>query len=199
MRRAASLVLAANLGLVVAVAASDARASELDVALGLDAGASSWDSDGAGNATFKLGYRFWRPWFQINYRGKLGYGSVDERMLTYLSLGVEIRPQIGRLRPYVYSGLVHQHEEPVVAVEHQPFQSLLGVGDGIRHRGGGNLGVGLEVPVYRHQNGDFYVAFDLGSTYFPDDRGPNWYFAGGVALGSTWDFSRTGAADAAAR
>jgi hypothetical protein len=168
-----------------------AHAGELDLALGLDAADSEWDEDHLSYGTFKLGYRFWQPWFQLTYIGKLGYGSVDERILTYLSFGPEVRPQLfDRLRPYVRATLVHQHEENVDAAQNQPFQSAIGVGDGLRHRGGFAGAVGLEVPFYELPRGDWYVSFDLAATYFPDDRGPHRYLTAGASLGIKWDFDR---------
>lgn len=190
-----------SLALAVAIGASTtvsprAHAGELDMALGLDSSASSWEEDGAlGYGTFKAGYRFLWPWFQLTYLGKLGYAQVDERMLTYLSFGVEVRPPLwDRVRPYARGALVHQHEEPLVAVEHQPFQSALGVGDGIRHRGGVAATLGAEIPFRDFAKGDWYAAFDLTGTYFPDDRGPQRYLSGAVSVGFKWDFARKPAA-----
>jgi hypothetical protein len=168
-----------------------ARAGELDLALGLDAADSEWDEDHLSYGTFKLGYRFWQPWFQLTYIGKLGYGSVDERILTYLSFGPEVRPQLfERLRPYARATLVHQHEENVDAAQNQPFQSAIGVGDGLRHRGGFAGALGLEIPFYELPRGDWYLSFDLAATYFPDDRGPHRYLTAGASLGIKWDFDR---------
>lgn len=168
-----------------------ASAGELDVALGADAGTSSWDEGAVGHGTLKLGYRFWRPWFQLTYLGKVGYAEIDERVLTYLSLGAEVRPSFagGRLRPYLRASLVHQHEEPVVAIQHQPFQSLIGVGDGIRHRGGAALALGTELSLRQHERGRWYATIDATSTHFPDDRGPQHYLALGAGVGFTWDFA----------
>ena len=172
--------------------AGRAHAGELDISLGLDAADSDWEEDHLSYGSFKLGYRFWQPWFQLSYVGKLGYASVDERLLTYLSLGPEVRPQLfDRLRPYARFTLVHQHEENVDAAQEQPFQAMLGVGDGIRHRAGVAGGLGLEIPFTQHRKGDWYVSIDLSATYFPDDRGPHRYLTGGASVGFNWDFDRT--------
>lgn len=175
-----------------AAASSTARAGELDLALGLDSSSSSWEEDThVGHGTFKLGYRFLWPWFQVTYLGKVGYATVDERVLTFLSLGVEVRPDwFERIRPYARASLVHQHEEPLVALEHQPFQSLIGVGDGLRHRGGGATAIGAELPFRDHRKGDWYAALELSGTYFPDDRGPQTYLSAAGSIGFTWDFER---------
>lgn len=173
-------------------AARLAHAGELDLALGLDAADSEWQEDHLSYGTFKAGFRFaGLPWFQLTYIGKLGYASVDERLLTYLSLGPELRPPISeRVRPYVRGTVVHQHEENVDAAQNQPYQALVGVGDGIRHRAGVAGALGVEFPFAQHQVGDFYASLDLSATYFPDDRGPHRYLTAGASIGFKWDFER---------
>jgi hypothetical protein len=167
-----------------------ARAGALDLSIGIDAGDSEWD-DHVSDGTFKLGYRFWRPWFEVVYLGKLGYANVDDRVLTYLSLGIEARPPIDtwRVRPYARAALVHQHEENRSSIDAQPWQSALGVGDGIRHRGGAMAALGLEIPFHDHAHGDWYAAIEADGTYFPDDRGPHRYLSVGASVGFNWDFA----------
>jgi hypothetical protein len=166
-----------------------AHAGEVDLALGLDAADSDWDDDRLAYGSFKAGYRFdGLPWFQLTYIGKLGYGTVDERQLTYLSLGPEVRPALSdAVRPYLRGTVVHQHEENVDAAQEQPFQALAGVGDGIRHRAGVAGALGVEFPFAQHLVGDFYASLDLSATYFPDDRGPHRYLTAGVSIGFKWD------------
>ena len=189
----AALIAALMSGSGVA-ASRPAHAGELDMAIGLDAADSDWDEDHLSYGTFKLGYRFWQPWFQLTYVGKLGYASVDERLLTYLSFGPEIRPQFfERVRPYARGTVVHQHEENVDAAQNQPYQALVGVGDGIRHRAGVAGALGLEIPFHQHRKGDWYASIDLAATYFPDDRGPNRYLTAGASVGFKWDFDRAAA------
>lgn len=183
--------IAALLAALIGAGSRLAHAGELDMALGLDAADSDWEEDRLSYGTFKLGYRFWQPWFQISYVGKLGYASVDERMLTYLSFGPEVRPQLfDRVRPYARATVVHQHEENVDAAQNQPFQALAGVGDGIRHRAGFAGALGLEIPFTEHRKGDWYASIDLAGTYFPDDRGPHRYLTAGASIGFKWDFDR---------
>lgn len=172
-----------------------AHAGEFDLALGLDAADSDWDEDRLSYGTFKAGYRFaGLPWFQLTYIGKLGYATVDERMLTYLSFGPEVRPALfDAVRPYARGTVVHQHEENVDAAQEQPFQALVGVGDGIRHRAGVAGAIGLEVPFAQHRVGDFYASLDLSATYFPDDRGPHRYLTAGLSIGFKWDLDRPSA------
>jgi hypothetical protein len=99
------------------------------------------------------------------------------------------RPR-GRLRPFLRLGLVHQHEEPIAAYRHQFFQSVLGVGDGIRHRAGFDVATGVEVPFVALHRGFLYGAADVLATWFPDPRGPGWYLTAGASIGIRWDFSR---------
>lgn len=183
--------IAALVAALCAGAARLAQAGELDMALGLDAADSEWQEDHLSYGTFKLGYRFWQPWFEVVYIGKLGYASVDERLLTYLSFGPEVRPRVfDRVRPYARALVVHQHEENVDAAQDQPYQSLVGVGDGIRHRGGLAAGLGLEIPFHEFRKGDWFASIDLAATYFPDDRGPHRYLTAGASIGFKWDFDR---------
>lgn len=196
MTKRTTIALAALLA--GALTEGSARAGELDLALGVDGSQSSWEEDThVSHGTFKAGYRFFRPWFQLTWLSKLGYATVDERFLTYLSIGVELRPAwFDRVRPYARASTVHQHEEPIVAFENQPFQSAIGVGDGLRHRGGGALAAGVELPFSDHAKGDWYASFELQSTYFPDDRGPHGYHSAALAIGMKWDLDRQPAAPA---
>jgi len=168
--------------------ATPARAGELDVSLGFDGSASEWDENIAG-PSLGVGWAFY-PWLQVDFISRTSYAQVDERILTYLSLGIEAHHTIGPVRPLLRAGVVHQHEEPIAAVEDQPFQALLGVGDGIRHRAGLDLTAGLEVPLYQLDRGDLYSAVQVGAAWFPDPRGPSWYAAAGLAVGLRWDFSK---------
>lgn len=188
--------IAAIVAALLGALARQAAAGEIDLALGLDAADSDWDDDRLSYGSFKAGYRFaGLPWFQLTYIGKLGYGSVDERMLTYLSFGPEVRPAFSDVvRPYVRGTAVHQHEENVDAAQEQPYQALVGVGDGIRHRAGVAGAAGVEIPFAPHLVGDFYASLDLSATYFPDDRGPHRYLTAGASLGVNWDFDRVAAA-----
>ncbi len=188
--------LAALVAVLCGTSARLAHAGELDMALGLDAADSDWNDDHLSYGSFKAGWRFGGlPWLQLTYIGKLGYASVDERMLTYLSFGPEVRPQLfDRVRPYARGLVVHQHEENVDAAQVQPYQALVGVGDGIRHRAGVAGALGVEFPFAQHLVGDFYASIDLSATYFPDDRGPHRYLTAGASLGFKWDFDRPSAA-----
>jgi len=60
---------------------------------------------------------------------------------------------------------------------------LLGIGDGIRHRGGFTWAVGADMPIGRRGPTQFFVGFDALASVFPDPRGPSWYFGGGGWVG----------------
>lgn len=181
------------LGLVLTAAvARTATAGEVDVALGADAAASEWQEGAIAMGTLELGYAFERlPWLQLAFVSRHGYADVDQRKLGYLAFGVELHHPLGPTRPYLRVGLAHQHEQPVVTEAHQPWQSLLGVADGIRHRGGVDAALGVEVPFRSLSAGDLYGAAQVMATWFGDPRGPAWYVAGGVAVGLRWDFARS--------
>jgi hypothetical protein len=167
--------------------AAPAHAGELDLSVGADASASEWDGDQLGSTLLDVAWQF-KPWLQVGLMSRIGYGSIDDRLLEYFSVGAEVHRDLGRVRPYLRGGLVHQHEEPLVGVDNQPFQSVLGVGDGIRHRGGLDLALGVEVPFRSFQAGDFYAAAQVLGTWFPDPRGPGWYMSAGLSVGMRYDF-----------
>lgn len=159
-----------------------AQAAEIQVATGPGAVASSWRGDGALGQSLKLGARF-QDLVAIDFLSRLGYASVDERMLTYVSLGTTLYGRVGRLRPYGRLAFVHQHEEPVSAVRHDPFGALFGVGDGIRHRGGFGASLGADLVVMTQGKSTVVLGADTNGTWFPDPRGPEFYVGGGLWIG----------------
>jgi len=156
--------------------------TEIQIATGPGAFASSWHGDGAVAQSLKLGLRFVDA-VSIDALTRLGYGAVDERVLTYLSLGATIYGRIKVVRPYVRLALVHQHEEPTSAVRDDPFGALFGVGNGIRHRGGFGGSLGVDVPVWKKDRTEFVLGIDGTTTWFPDPRGPNLYYGGSLWAG----------------
>jgi hypothetical protein len=162
----------------------------LDVGLGLQATTTDWRDDHGGGAALSAGYWF-TPHIAATFVGKEQYATVDDRVLSQFSLNAAARHSLGRLRLTGALGLVHQHEEPRVAIMEQPIASLFGVGDGIRHRMGSRAGFSLGLPFSTHAHGDTYVAFDLDGTLFADaDRGPRWMTSAGLSVGITYDFAR---------
>jgi hypothetical protein len=159
-----------------------ARATEVQVASGPVANGSNWRGDGALSQSFKLGLRF-QELFTIDALTRLGYATVDDRVLTYLSLGSTLYAHLGVARPYVRLALVHQHEESTSAVRNDPFGALFGVGDGIRHRGGFGSSLGADFVVVKSQRTELVLGLDANGTWFPDPRGPNVYYGGGLWAG----------------
>jgi hypothetical protein len=150
-------------------------------ALGAAAGSSSWPGDPVGYGTMKIGYRF-NDWIAPYFLGRGGYGVVNDRTLLTLSLGVQAWARIGIVRPYARLSVLHQHEESQQAVRNDPFGALFGVGDGIRHRAGGEGALGFEVPIHHGERTTFLVAVEGSTVWFPDPRGPSLYFLGSGAL-----------------
>ena len=65
--------------------------------------------------------------------------------------------------------------------------AIFGVGDGIRHRSGGEIGLGLDVPVYEKEKKlQLYLAIEGSAKLFPDDLGPKVYGGGGIAFGTNF-------------
>ncbi|MBX3201722.1 MAG: hypothetical protein KF850_17050 [Labilithrix sp.] len=158
--------------------------AEVQVASGPVVQGSSWRGDAALAQSLKLGVRF-KEIVAIDALTRLGYATVDQRVLTYLSLGASLYGKLagGRLRPFGRLALVHQHEEPMSAYRHDPFGALFGVGDGIRHRGGFAGSLGTDLVIARGASSAFLLGVDVNSTWFPDPRGPAVYFGGGLWAG----------------
>jgi hypothetical protein len=152
---------------------------EVHVAIGTAFGASSWQGDGLGYGGIDLGFRLFRLVTPI-VGAALGYAGVDQRLLTRISVGLDLGWTFGRVRPHIYGAFVHQHEESLAAVAQEPFGAVLGIGSGIRHRAGVNAGGGVEFRVV--QRGPFELALgpDFGFMYLTYSSGPTWYWFGGV-------------------
>lgn len=149
--------------------------------------ASTWRGDGALSGGLRIGVRF-IDLFSIDFIGRLGYSTVDERSLTYFGLGGTIYGRLGPVRPFARIAVVHQHEETVAALKNDAAGALLGIGDGIRHRGGFTWALGADMPIGRLGRAgkgpaQIFVGFDALASVFPDPRGPSWYFGGGGWVG----------------
>lgn len=163
--------------------ARDASAGEIQVYGGPGAQTSTWRGDGALSTALRLGYRI-KGVFAIDALTRLGYATVDSRMITYVSLGGTVYGNLrGVARPYLRLALVHQHEEPVSAVRDDPFGAVFGVGNGIRHRGGFGSSVGVDFPVSKHKDLEWVLGADLSGALFPDPRGPVAYAGGALWAG----------------
>jgi hypothetical protein len=161
---------------------------QLQLTLGPGGMASTWRGDGGLYGGMRVGARFFDV-VSIDVLARLGYATVDERTLTYLALGASVYPRVffgGRVRPFARVAVVHQHEETIAAIHRDAFGALLGVGDGIRHRGGFSMGLGADVPFARAGSTQFFAGLEAMATVFPDARGPEWYFGGGAWLGVSY-------------
>jgi hypothetical protein len=167
---------------VLACSPRAARAGEIQLDLGLGGEGSSWRADGAGFGSMQLGYRF-KDIVAPYFLARIGYGAVDQRMLTFLSIGVQGWARIGKVRPFARFGLVHQHEETMSSVAAEPFGAVFGVGDGIRHRAGLDGGLGVDIPFQKEKAWEFHVRVEALLTGFPDPRGPSIYAGGTLGLG----------------
>ena len=157
---------------------------ELFVGLGGSAGLSNWSGDPVSYGQLALGLRLWEiitPFAEA----RVGGARVDQRMLTFLSLGIAGTFHVSKkVAPRVFVGAVHQHEESLAAVAQEPAGALLGIGGGIRHRAGVQLGVGCDSTVY--QKGRFIITVgpELRGAYLTYSSGPSWYATiGAVANG----------------
>lgn len=178
---------AAVSGVLLAIAP---RASASDVQLvgaaGLTGYASTWRGDFGGGGTLRAGVRF-AHWIQPDVQVWESFATVNERLNTGLSLGVSALMQLGAVRPYLRLYAIHQHEEGLVSVEYAPAGFLFGIGAGIRHRAGGGLELGFELPMVESRSGRTTGALfaEVNSSYFPDDTlGPSAYVGldAGIAL-----------------
>lgn len=164
--------------------APEALAAEIQVASGPQVQGSSWRGDTSLAQSLKLGARF-ENIIAIDALVRLGYATVDERVLTYISVGATLYGSLarGRVRPFGRLSAVHQHEEPMAAFRHDAFGALFGVGDGIRHRGGFGSSLGMDVIVSKGRATEFLFGADANGTWFPDPRGPSIYYGGGLWAG----------------
>ena len=175
-------VLATSLVVGAVATSGSASAGEIQLASGPGVYGSSWRGDSSFGQALRVGYRF-GDLIAIDTLGRLGYGSVDDRVLTYLSLGGTLYGRIGKLRPYVRLAFVHQHEESTPSVRNDPFGAMFGVGDGIRHRGGFGSSLGLDYPITKSKNTELVVGLDTSGVWFPDPRGPKIYAGGALWFG----------------
>lgn len=180
MRRASfPRALGALLFLAAAAHAAPVRAAEIQLSALAGGQGSAWRSDVTGFFGLRFGVRFKdviAPYLML----RAGYANTDQRILELLQIGVQAWATIGPTRPYARFGVVHQHEEPWSAVKADAFGALLGVGDGIRHRGGFEGALGVDLPFKEHKGFQFHATIEALVTGFPDVRGPKVY-AGGLA------------------
>lgn len=164
-----------------AACARPACAADLRASGNLSAVGSSWRGDVVGYGGVEIGARFLG--FVGPYAGgALGVGTVDDRMLTAISLGLQLWGPWQPVRPYLKVGAVHQHEESLSVVAGDIGSAVLGIGEGIRHRGGAQLGIGADLPIESFGDTQFLVGVNCAARLFPDELGPQIYAGGGLTV-----------------
>lgn len=148
---------------------------ELFVGVGGTAGLSNWSGDALSYSSLALGVRLYEiitPFAEA----RVGMGMVDQRLLTFLSLGIAGTFHISKkVAPRVLVGAVHQHEESLAAVAQEPAGALLGIGGGIRHRAGAQLGLACDFTVYEKGRLIITVGPEVRGAYLTYSSGPSWY------------------------
>ncbi len=149
----------------------------------LGAGATSWRSDMVSYGGLGLGLRLYdvvTPFIDV----RLGYGLVDQRLLTFLGLGVEGGYAVTRsLYPRARLGFVHQHEESMASVAEEPAGAVLGIGNGIRHRAGLLVALGLDITVFERPKASLTIGPELTTAWLTYSSGPSSYFVVAANLG----------------
>lgn len=162
------------------------RKVELLASLGLAVGGSGWSGDVLGYASLTLGVRLFRfvtPFGML----RMGYANVDQRLLTFLSLGMQFGyPVRNRAYPFLRLGFVHQHEESLAALVETPLGAVLGIGNAIRHRAGGQAALGCDFVVLRGARGELSLGPEVMLAYLGYSSGPNLYGSVGVQLGGSF-------------
>ncbi|MEZ4441076.1 MAG: hypothetical protein R3B72_18400 [Polyangiaceae bacterium] len=142
---------------------------------------SSWRGDFVAYSNLRIGVRFWE--IVAPYAGlSLGYGTVDTRMLTMVTIGAQVWLPLP-LNPYLRVGALHQHEESVSVIAGDVGKALFGVGDGIRHRPGFEGAAGVDIPFWEDGDMMVYGLLEGSAKVFPDDLGPLVYGGGGMNVG----------------
>jgi len=174
-------LLVSTVALAVLALAPPAHAGDLTVSGGAEAQTTSWEDDAAGYAALKTSYLFGRigPYLAL----RAGAASIDERALQSLGAGGELRLRAGRFRPTFRLGFSHQHELAKEDLEEDPSGSLLGYGDGVRHRSGISANAELQMSLGTYDHGEIYAATWLSSDRMLGSKGPAWYLGGGLSLG----------------
>lgn len=156
---------------------------DLEGALGIRAAGSSWPGDYGAAGGLKIGVRIAHQ-FGVYALTRLGVHTVDERLVTFLSIGVQYWPfPKGSWRPYVRLAGVHQHEESFAAVDQNPGGAVFGVGLGIRHRYGTEFALGVDHPLKTWEDAEIYVGTELTGGIMGYSSGPTYYGGAGLSLG----------------
>lgn len=150
---------------------------------------SSWDGDFAGGGLLRLGYRFARV-VSLDFVGWEQLAVVDQRMNTGLTFGVTGFIPLKRVRPSLRIFAIHQHEEGTVSVSQTPGGFVFGIGSGIRHRAGGGLTLGAEIPFLKKNQLEWVLLAELQGIWFPDPLGPTFYYGGNIGIGFNYSLPK---------
>lgn len=161
---------------------------QLQSAVGLSASKTEWRGDLGASFVAKGGLKI-NDWLTFYLLGRLGYVTVDQRMLTFVSAGAQVAPfgRIGFIEPYLRLSLAHAHEESLSVVGDDPIGAIFGIGDGIRHRGGLEGGLGFHYFLAKYESAEAFAGFELSTIWFYDPRGPHWYVNGTAGIGLNYD------------
>lgn len=174
------------LALAVLPTQAQAAATEIQLALGPTAFASTWRGDFGGGGTLRLGMRFAHV-VGFDFQSWETLASVDTRLLTGLSLGVRGTLPLRAVRPFVRAFVIHQHEEGIVSAQNNPIGVLAGIGAGIRHRAGAGGSLGIEIPARQITQRTTILFFtQANATWLGNALGPAVYV--GLDLGVGMDF-----------
>jgi hypothetical protein len=183
-------ILLFSIALAATLVAWPARAGDVELQLGAGptAYATTWRGDFGAGGTLRAGVRFSHV-IAADLQVWESLASVNERVNTGLSIGVTGYIPLHAVHPYARLFVLHQHEEGLVSVVNTPAGYVFGIGSGIRHRAGGGLCLGAELPFRSADRGRLSWVFlaDAMTIWFPDATlGPSGYF--GLDLGVGFDF-----------
>jgi hypothetical protein len=189
-RRLFPLTLAPSFALAALLYGRAARAGDVEVQLaaGPTTYATTWHGDYGAGGTLRAGARMSHV-VSADVEVWESMATINERVNTGLSVGVTGYLPLRVVHPYLRVFALHQHEEGLVSVVYTPAGFLFGIGSGIRHRAGGGLCLGTQVPIGRTDGGRLsWVLFgDAMTIWFPDPTlGPSAYV--GLDLGVGFDF-----------
>ncbi|NUO51712.1 MAG: hypothetical protein HOV80_22890 [Polyangiaceae bacterium] len=174
------------LGAAIACAAMtrEAKATDYYVEGNVSGGGSTWGSaDPNVQGALRTGFEF-LDIISVDLQGRLGYASVDERMLMMVGLGTKLALPIEPFIPHIRLQAIHFHESPVDVMKHDPFMHAMGVGDGIRHRFGFEAGLGASYLFAKVKRANFLAQMEGYVDAFPDDgKGPVVYGGAGLGVG----------------
>ena len=156
--------------------------TEAFLATDYEGGSSSWPGDPAALSELRLGFRFMETG-ALYVQSGLGYAPVNNRELVQIALGGQLWLRLWKVKPFVRAAIIHQHEESTAAWKSDFGESLLGIGNGIRHRAGAEAALGLDIPFYRSEKVEIDGNVEASAPWYPDNRGPHFYLLGGFGLG----------------